>query len=784
VNFVIIDFYVWGCQMKSNCVNLFEIRNIKQLTFDYKLLEITGLPQGEDFDKNIGILKRKLAYELRKPVTIKEKNGKYFIAIPFNSENPQIEQKLIPHVITLIPEKVKYTLKFDTSASSEYSIIIAFLEYQIKSTLWNNPNLWQPHAGKTYYWKTPKNTNDSHREIDIFSGFNYNIVIYNQRVFLSLDLATKYVDRKFLTEYLNTHSIHEFLHKNFIYHYGNRWYQISLSGDPKRSIKDHKFLDERTDETIDVYTYTQQHVQPRTDLIKNLDPDSPAILYTQYGKKKHLSAAAALCKQTFKTDDPRVKPLHYRSIQKPIQRFDEIISDIKTLFKNSRYADIPLDISGDPLIIQAMHFEIPDQLFGHGYLIHTKKQNETEGVSINNLGKERLIALQNSNVGIFSDFQFDPQYLLIPSTLPRDISDDFKDQITRAIQKFSKFQYTPQRVIYDNSHAKSLKTQIDAIKDAFRNNSIKTGYVLLVLPNNADQHLHNYLKKELWPDFQFQCAMAHKISSYYEAYHDGGDQKFRVKNSTNNNYHSYLRNIALGMLIVNHKWPWALEKTLNYDAHIGIDVSNSIAGVSFIYNDAKKCFFRSYPSQRKEKLRSSQIKTIVYEGLKEDIKNSQLKLKSIVLQRDGRIFSDEVNGFNEAIAKLKHEKIIDEDTISGIIEIRKQNSQGIRVVSLDDTGTYENPIIGSYFILNSHEAFLCTTGVPFISQGSVRPLYIVKTSEIIDIIKISEDIFSLSQLIWVAPDKCGRLPVSIKLVDDFLKPIASESDEDEARYGD
>jgi hypothetical protein len=278
--------------------------------------------------------------------------------------------------------------------------------------------------------------------------------------------------------------------------------------------------------------------------------------------------------------------------------------------------------------------------------------------------------------------------------------------------------------------------------------------------------------------------MALKISSYYESYQDGSERKYRQKNSTANNYYSYLRNIALGMLIVNKKWPWALESALNYDAHIGIDVLNSIAGVSFIYNNAKKCFFRNYPSQRKEKLRSSQIKTIVYDGLKQDIKESQLKLKSVVLQRDGRIFSEEIKGFNEAIDKLKQEKILDENTQSAIIEIRKKYSKGVRIVEVDDSGLYKNPIIGSYFILNSHESFVCSTGFPFINQGTIRPLYIVKTSEDIDIIKISMDVFSLSQLIWVAPDKCGRLPVSLKLVDDFLKPIASESDEDEARYGD
>ncbi len=243
--------------------------------------------------------------------------------------------------------------------------------------------------------------------------------------------------------------------------------------------------------------------------------------------------------------------------------------------------------------------------------------------------------------------------------------------------------------------------------------------------------------------------MAKKLSSYYEIFHDGHETKYRVKNNTSNNFQSYLRNIALGMLIVNHKWPWALNDALNYDAHIGVDVSNSIAGVSFIYNDARICFFRSYPSQRKEKLRASHIKTIVYDGLKDDIKNNGLKIKSLVLQRDGKIYSEERNGFKEAIEKLKSEKILDVDTITGIVEIRKQNSKGIRIVDYDNAGNYENPEIGSYFILNPQEAFICTTGVPFINQGTVRPLYVVNNSKDLDILKISEDVFSLSQLIWV-----------------------------------
>ena len=52
----------------------------------------------------------------------------------------------------------------------------------------------------------------------------------------------------------------------------------------------------------------------------------------------------------------------------------------------------------------------------------------------------------------------------------------------------------------------------------------------------------------------------------------------------------------------------------------------------------------------------------------------------------------------------------------------------------------------------------------------------------LDIQWVLEDIFALSQLVFTAPDKCIRLPLTIKLADDFLEPIAAEVDEEAARY--
>jgi hypothetical protein len=47
---------------------------------------------------------------------------------------------------------------------------------------------------------------------------------------------------------------------------------------------------------------------------------------------------------------------------------------------------------------------------------------------------------------------------------------------------------------------------------------------------------------------------------------------------------------------------------------------------------------------------------------------------------------------------------------------------------------------------------------------------------------VLEDIFALSQPVFTAPDKCGRLPLTIKLAHDFLEPIASHADDEAALY--
>ena len=233
-------------------------------------------------------------------------------------------------------------------------------------------------------------------------------------------------------------------------------------------------------------------------------------------------------------------------------------------------------------------------------------------------------------------------------------------------------------------------------------------------------------------------------------------------------------------------WPWVLDSSLHYEVYVGIDVLNSIAGFTFVFDGARHTFFEDFLSRQKEKLTSKQIETVLYDRLSEHLRDLELHPRSIVVHRDGRLFDTERVGVHRAIKRLKSEGFLDNDAVIGVVDIRKRSSSRLRIVEERNDGSLINPRIGAYYVPqeNGREGFICNTGWPFKLPGTVNPLHACIVEGNLDIRWVLEDIFALSQLIWAAPDHCARLPLTIKLADDFLDPIASEVDEEEALYGD
>src|SRR5205807_24630 len=161
-------------------------------------------------------------------------------------------------------------------------------------------------------------------------------------------------------------------------------------------------------------------------------------------------------------------------------------------------------------------------------------------------------------------------------------------------------------------------------------------------------------------------------------------------------------------LIVNRQWCCVLRDGTRYDSYVTFDVLNRQAAFTFFYQGGRHCYTRLHDSNQPEKLLRQQVRTIVYEGLKADLA-SVAKPKSIILQRDGRLFRSEWLGFEEAIRQLIRDGFLDNDVVYGAIEIAKRFNAGLRLVH-EWNGRLQNPRIGAALGLVSDEGVVCTTG--------------------------------------------------------------------------
>jgi hypothetical protein len=762
-----------------HCFNLYEIENLPDLNCEYRLVKVSLTEDGA-YEKNVEILRKNLIYELKKPVALLSIRPEIIFAIPADSKLEKLEYPVVRHIAKLTPDKDTYQLNFDNIESANLPIALSFLHYSVSGPLMKDNTLWG--RGNTFIQKKPLANIQS--PIDIYQGFVFSIVPAVNRLFLSIDIVHRYVDRLWLPERANGATLLDYKMRHFLY-CGKDWFEIQLINPTKLSIKEQKFIDKNTGQPIDVYTYTKNrftHNLP--DYIKNLDPNGVAILYQYPGKESEkYYGAASLCKLRYSTNVPEVRKLHEKTILFPVERFERIQKNLENYFQKSVLNGLPIRISKEPLREKKSYFYVPDQTFGKDVILHVRKNREDHGIGYPSLGKERTRLLFDKDAGPLITTAFEAQYMIFPETFPREIQEDYMERVKNVMQRLNPNPYNPKRVIYSDKNCKSLYKQFQAIKTTLDNANVNQGYALLVLPEDAKPDLHNYVKKELWPDFQFQCAKEGKIKQYYVSQTENGNAKYKVRKELEQKYQStIINNTVFGLLQVNRKWLWALKTPLKYDTYIGIDVLNGIAGFTFVYNNGKDFYFKDYRCAQKERLTRRQVRTILYERLKEDINHFKLSPRSIVIHRDGCTGLSEIDGVWDALSALKKESILSSDLITGIVEIRKTRTYNIRLVEDRENGQYDNPSLGSYFTINSKEGIMCNTGRPFLSQGTAKPLHAVIAEGNLDIKNVLEDIFSLSQLIWSAPDKCGKLPVTIRLADDLLEPIASKVEIDEAIY--
>jgi len=261
-----------------------------------------------------------------------------------------------------------------------------------------------------------------------------------------------------------------------------------------------------------------------------------------------------------------------------------------------------------------------------------------------------------------------------------------------------------------------------------------------------------------------------------------GNPYYKSRNDKRGKLNGYLENVALNkVLLTNQRWPFILATKMNADITIGIDVKQNTAGIIVVSKNGGDISIVTKTTKQKERLSGKYMKSLLVEVISREIEKGFTAIKNIVIHRDGRVFETEINGALDALEALIQQGRLDSAANLTIIEIPKSSPAPLRLFDTsirDNKKEVDNPQIGSYYIADETNAYLCSTGRAFPRPGTVNPLHVKKAFGTLDIEACLEDVFYLTSLTWTRPEDCSRYPITMKLNDRYLSEDATDYDKD------
>ncbi len=786
-------------KIKNYYVNIFLIDNLQDLFGQYRLFEVQGLHDKiRDFQKKRQRIINKLSRKLKHPITIIERNNKHYLVtkneIEIIAKLPVDYPKVGGGKFKFLDTKENFELNFNSQDFYDRAICERFLQFETQGSLFNERDLWQPATGQPFFTKTPKRI----KGIDVFTGYRVRAIDLGDKWGIMVDITKKYVKPIPLPTHLTSEIFYEqYKGKRYLYKFGSNWYTVKLEEFEYATAKEYSYI--KNDKEITLIEDIRNSTPfPHSKTLANLPEDCSVLLYYGAGSETQ-GTASGLCYEVIGTEDFEGSQIHRNSIIPPLYRAKGMNWFRTKYLNNIRFGTQKVFLQPKLYRIDCDIFDYPDYLIGDSQELISSSFSYP-----NRLIKERFDKLNDPNCGFYKpqDKQFCPQYIFLPRSVHNAMGATFTEALIDAVNSMYPWdEYKPEIKFYEdkfsgNRNYVKLGKRIVETVGKFKSNGVNP-HALIMIPdfrrgNREHDELAALLVQELGKkSYGISCSIIHTNmvkECYEERTNKEGEIFYVVKQDIHNKkfdkrgkLKGYLRNVAnKQVLLSNNKYPYVLKTPLNADMTIGIDVKNYLAGFLFTDKYAKNNRKVFRPAKNHEKLtKNLMVKTLV-EIIEDEAAFSLGSMRNFVFHRDGHFFDEEIEGIKEAFRILKEEKhILTEEASFTLVEIPKKTQVSLRFLdSWFDNNTKQyncnNPRIGSYWIINEHKAYICTTGKEFHRGGTSNSLLVNKVNGEMDFKAILQDIFFLSTLAYTKPDDCSRIPMSIKVLDIHLQDQASK----------
>lgn len=769
--------------------NLFTIQNAHELKARFRRCRVMGLnPQHPDYHRNKDRL-HGLARELKRPVTVLEEQGQLYVILPADVVTIPSQFPLVGCVAQLEMEEVVFELDFSSPAAEHLPTALNFLRYAVESRLIGNRALWRPRAGQAFLERVPERIGDN---VLKYNGFRVRPMLTSERkLALCVDASACHTAARPLPKKVDRDRFaREVKGKHCIYHFGDMWYEIAVTGLSDFTAEKHTFmLNGKPRRLLD--HILDEAEKPLGAELTQLTGDESVVLYPNYQGDER-AAPTSLCFPVIGSAE--LGRLHASTLLDPQNRRPKIATYTNTYLDGIKLDGVAVKLAAHGQRSPRKIFQVPDIELGSGKRLSVRQTPGALGIDINELGKRRAALLRDQHCGVYQNDPLDYQIVIMPRSVRDSFGEQFLKELAEQVDSYlgRPNSYRPDIIVYNDTGKRRFALQAQAILEAVGQARPRAGYALAMIHRPEDQKrgdedpLAAFIAQHLRDHWSLQTAVIHTDTprrAYREVQTSSG-RHYTVDAVQSRKFGGYLRNVALNhVLLNNQRWPYVLATPLHADIVIGLDVKSNTCGLLAIGRNGRDVRFRSHTSSQKECLLEAQIASYLFDILVAEHRARAALIESVVIHRDGRTFSSELKGITKVVAKLKRDGVLTAEADVSVLDIGKSSPAPLRLFDLvDGAGQIRNPSVGAWYAVGEAEAYLCTTGKPFLRQGTAQPLHIRRVMGAMPIEKLAEDVYALSTLAWTQPETCSRTPVTLRLNDRFLTSEAGEYDADAVAF--
>ena len=780
--------------MKHLETNIYPIVNLGELSSRYRLHRIRGLsPSQDEYERNVQILTRKLSFLLRSPAAVILHDGEPHLILQEGSAEPPSPYPLVRATTYFDPTDLVLTLDYEHPSAETEVICLRFLQFAVEGGLHANPAFWQPGAGRPFFERLPVSDANG---VCVYRGYAIRVVKTESMQFgLCVDVQHAYVSKNPLPAQLSREDFRRFKHARCVYHYGRQWYEIQLHDHGGLTVAE-QLIPDGSQPSISLLQYITKHApNPLPREVVDLDPNSPAVSYLTTRDEVHW-AAAALCYPVFETSDPRVGRAHSYTILQPGIRRSLIQDFAKSHLTPLRAKDMTLQVAPSPITVPKAVFLPPDLAFGHDAILSVRGTPGATYVGLDQLGRARLAALFDHEMGPYANRPLDRQYIVLPQSVVDSYGPAFLKDLKAVVDDIypQELPYDPTLIVYDDQGTKSFAVQGRAILAAVDQLTPEPGYGMAMIHETVDRkrHQHDELAAMVMRELrrrQLYISVIHTAvpRECYRIISDGTGYEQTSDRQRQAQLQGYLRNVAITkVLLTNELWPFVLATPLHADLTVAIDVQLHAACFTFVGRSGPDIRTVQTTSNQKEQLSRQHVQQALLDVLRQEVDLGRKGINTLVIQRDGRLHASEIRGVKDAIGVLKKEGMLPSAISVAFVEIPKTSAVPFRLFDVEarpGSMVVQNSPVGGYTVISAQDGYICSTGREFRHPGTANPLHVRYVEGMLPFEHILEDVYALTCLAWTRPEDCTRYPITIKLTDIRLREHAGGYDEDALEYG-